>query len=417
MAHVKVPPNPNYVAEVVVLLTSLGAKRSELNAGRLACDLLEIKRAHRKVIDFNLDARAGRDAGEDMAIERLEAKNSNLRVEAGDLPLPQIFVDGVYLGDTAKLQSLEDDGLLGRILRRQLCVKCLRRKSCDSMYCRFCRLEYEEVLHGHMRIEDELVQYYGTYTDEDRQEEESDSGDDADDRFTAYEAALEAATRPAPAKKITVRRTGHTVRKGKGDIMFEERQRLAALEGSAGEHLADGYRISDVVASKDPSALPELQGYLWKKSPNQLRFRSFSKRYVILRGMKLYWWKTKQDASDDKGLGDGPLCKGFLDFAAGPVELKPMLENSSTFTLMPSGGLWVRGATRKGDPGRPFTFDTTGCEYGREVWVGALTKHIRNAPCRQADRATVVPDDDFYAAVGLPIPSSSSTSSRLLRVG
>jgi len=395
----------------------MGAKRSELNAGRLACDLLEIKRVHRKVIDFNMDARAGRDAGEDVAIEKLEAKNRNLRAEAGDLPLPQIFVDGVYLGDTAKLQSLEDDGLLGRILRRQMCVKCLRRKSGDSMYCRFCRLDFEEVLQGHMTIEDDLMQYYGTYTDEDRQEEESDSGDDADDRFTAYEAALEESKRPAPPKKITVRRTGHTVRKGKGDIMFEERQRLAALEGIAPELLADGHRASEVVLSQDPSALPELQGYLWKKSPNQLRFRSFSKRYIILRGMKLYWWKSKQDASDDKGLGDGPLCKGFLDFAAGPVELKPMLENSSTFTLMPSGGLFVAGAIRKGDPARPFTFDTTGCEYGREVWVEALTKHLRSASCRQSERITVVPDDDFYAAVGLPIPGTSTSSNRLLRVG
>merc|ERR1719461_987271 len=91
------------------------------------------------------------------------------------------------------------------------------------MHCSFCSLDFEEVLNGHMTIENELVQYYGTYTDEDRQEEESDSGDDADDRFAAYEAALEAATRPAPPKKITVRRTGNTVRKGKGDIMFEER--------------------------------------------------------------------------------------------------------------------------------------------------------------------------------------------------
>merc|ERR1712008_222986 len=195
--------------------------------------------------------------------------------------------------------------------------------------------------------------------------------------------------------------------------MFEERQRLAALEGSAPEALADGHGASELLG-----ALPELQGYLWKKSPNQLRFRSFSKRYAILRGMQLYWWKSKQDASDDKGLGNGPLCKGFVDFAAGPVELNPMLENSSTFTLMPSGGSWVKGAIHKGDPSRPFTFDTTGCEYGREVWVGALTKHIRSASCRRADRATVVPDDDFYAAVGLPIPdTSSSSSNRLLRVG
>lgn len=40
---VRVQPEVRYVAEVVVLVTSLGAKRTEFNAGKRARDLLEVK--------------------------------------------------------------------------------------------------------------------------------------------------------------------------------------------------------------------------------------------------------------------------------------------------------------------------------------------------------------------------------------
>eukprot|EP00971_Amphidinium_carterae_P145293 2878891-Amphidinium_carterae.1 len=51
MSHplVRVPPDTDYVAEVVVLLTTLGAKRTEYSAGKYARDLLEIKRVHHKI--------------------------------------------------------------------------------------------------------------------------------------------------------------------------------------------------------------------------------------------------------------------------------------------------------------------------------------------------------------------------------
>ena len=58
LPDVRVCPLTDYVAEVVVLVTTLGAKRTEFNAGRRVRDLLEIKRVHHKIIDFNRDARA-----------------------------------------------------------------------------------------------------------------------------------------------------------------------------------------------------------------------------------------------------------------------------------------------------------------------------------------------------------------------
>ncbi len=55
---VKVRPDEEYTAEVVILITTLGTKRTEYNAGKKARDLLEIKRVHHKIVDFNRDARA-----------------------------------------------------------------------------------------------------------------------------------------------------------------------------------------------------------------------------------------------------------------------------------------------------------------------------------------------------------------------
>jgi hypothetical protein len=49
LPEVKVKPNEDFCAEVVILVTTLGTKRTEFNAGKRAKDLLEIKRVHYKV--------------------------------------------------------------------------------------------------------------------------------------------------------------------------------------------------------------------------------------------------------------------------------------------------------------------------------------------------------------------------------
>lgn len=51
-------PDEKFTAEVLVLITTLGAKKTEFNAGRRVRDFLECKRVHHKIIDFNRDARA-----------------------------------------------------------------------------------------------------------------------------------------------------------------------------------------------------------------------------------------------------------------------------------------------------------------------------------------------------------------------
>jgi len=152
---VRVPPDPKYSAEVVVLVTTLGAKRTEFNAGKRARDLMEIKRVHHKIIDFNRDARhAGTGESENIAIRKLMEQNKLQTGENDDLVLPQLFVDGLYIGDANSLQGLEDDGLLEPILLRRACPKCGdRRREPDSKQCVNCSDKFEEILPGMMTIE------------------------------------------------------------------------------------------------------------------------------------------------------------------------------------------------------------------------------------------------------------------------
>jgi len=167
MRAVRIRPDDRYVAEVVVLVTTLGAKRTEFNAGKRARDMLEIKRVHHKVIDFNRDCRSGMGStGMQMeqVIERLTqepTKSRRLQTECidgdEDLCLPQIFIDGLYLGNAEQIQSLEDDGILDQILLRQICpartegIKtkedcCGARRTAGDVHCRVCKSSFEELM-------------------------------------------------------------------------------------------------------------------------------------------------------------------------------------------------------------------------------------------------------------------------------
>jgi len=165
----RIRPDERYIAEVVVVITTLGAKRPEFNAGKRARDLLEIKRVHHKIIDFNRDCRGA--LGQtgtlmDVVIERLSQEPSaarKLQTEAAldgddeDLVLPQIFIDGLYLGNAEELQCLEDDGMLNEILFRKICparingIKtkdeiCGEARSQKATQCGKCKSSFQELM-------------------------------------------------------------------------------------------------------------------------------------------------------------------------------------------------------------------------------------------------------------------------------
>jgi hypothetical protein len=145
----KVPPLPEFTAEVILLITSLGVKRKEYNTSRQAVDLLETVRCHFKVIDFNIDT--GTDAGSagskpDLEVVRRLYQSHRVKQDKADgmISLPQVIIDGVNIGDHTALQALEDDGFLEAILRQSLCPNCLSDR--NGEYCYTCKTLFQDMM-------------------------------------------------------------------------------------------------------------------------------------------------------------------------------------------------------------------------------------------------------------------------------
>ena len=169
LPQVKVRPLEEYQAEVVVLITTLGTKRSEYNAGKRVRDLLEIKRAHHKIVDFNRDARQIAAEMQGRAIQKLTLETSKYRKlhtdSDDDLVLPQVFIDGLYIGDECDLQGLEDDGYLTHLLRRENCpARVGKQQLCNNprepgeTHCSKCGESFEEILPDYCNIDDYIAE-------------------------------------------------------------------------------------------------------------------------------------------------------------------------------------------------------------------------------------------------------------------
>ncbi|CAL1172806.1 unnamed protein product [Cladocopium goreaui] len=199
---VRVQPETRYTAEVVVLVTSLGAKRTEFNAGKRAKDLLEIKGVHHKIIDFNRDARqAGTGESENKAISKLSEDGKLRSGTNNDLILPQVFIDGQFVGNATDLQGLEDDGLLDNILMRKACPSCnSSRRTPDITECKRCPAcwePFQEILPGEMTIKQKLQEFHDLHDDVeyDEDEEEEPFEDDMMHSMTAMPTDMDGRSR------------------------------------------------------------------------------------------------------------------------------------------------------------------------------------------------------------------------------
>eukprot|EP00397_Hematodinium_sp_SG-2012_P047103 GEMP01053439.1.p1 GENE.GEMP01053439.1~~GEMP01053439.1.p1 ORF type:complete len:206 (+),score=44.14 GEMP01053439.1:117-734(+) len=195
----RIRPDDRYTAEVVAVITSLGAKRPEYNAGKRVRDLLEIKRVHHKIIDFNRDCRGAlgitgtqmdrvieRLTQEPMAARRLQTETSE---GDEDLVLPQIFIDGLYVGNAEEMQSLEDDGLLEKILLRQICPArkdgietrddfCGAKRSPSDKQCRKCQSSFDELMSNLQTLDEAILQIDREEAQEFTSDDEYDTAED-----------------------------------------------------------------------------------------------------------------------------------------------------------------------------------------------------------------------------------------------
>mmetsp|Transcript_85791 Transcript_85791/g.195571 ORF Transcript_85791/g.195571 Transcript_85791/m.195571 type:complete len:194 (-) Transcript_85791:258-839(-) len=152
-------PDEGYTAEVVLIVTSLGAKRQQHMASRRAADLLEIKRCHYKVIDVNKDTGPNTDAEKACLVAlkdggKLKAPEDTGDAETADaFHLPQVFIDGHNMGDDTDLQNLEDDGLLSDILTRNKCPSCNKAEQRTEASCACGNLR--ELLAGLQSLQDQ----------------------------------------------------------------------------------------------------------------------------------------------------------------------------------------------------------------------------------------------------------------------
>eukprot|EP00922_Rhytidocystis_sp_ex-Travisia-forbesii_P026360 GHVS01038602.1.p1 GENE.GHVS01038602.1~~GHVS01038602.1.p1 ORF type:complete len:872 (-),score=263.50 GHVS01038602.1:109-2469(-) len=140
------------VAEVVVVVTSLGVVRRQYCASQRAMHFLDCKGIEYFIIDIN------QDIGRDLPDLRLFSswKRRGLLLPAGpaagrtdDAPqalIPQVVVDGVAVGDAVAVQDLEDDGDMDWILHRRACGRCLRDRRPESRRCRHCGVRFRSIV-------------------------------------------------------------------------------------------------------------------------------------------------------------------------------------------------------------------------------------------------------------------------------
>lgn len=199
---IQVPPSRDYTAEVVVVVTTLRSNRREFTDGRDARDLLEIKRAHCKVIDSNKDTWVGVGDAQRCAFDKLKEENK-LQYDYGEMFFPQIFIDGNYIGGATELQELEDTELLEAFLLRTACPTCRAPRQQDTTNCKICGTDFSEILPDAQTIDEALEVFDEESSAEDEDEEDNDDEDEevdesGDEQFE--EDKLLEAPRDATAK-------------------------------------------------------------------------------------------------------------------------------------------------------------------------------------------------------------------------
>ncbi|KEP65747.1 UNVERIFIED_CONTAM: hypothetical protein HHA_249550 [Hammondia hammondi] len=149
-------------AEIIVIRSSLFVRRQAMfNSERLE-NLMSCKGVIYYVVDANNAVADGKSA--DMRLLRRWKRQRILRnaphTHHGGILIPQVLVDGQSIGSYGEVQQLEDDGLLTAIFCRCRCPTCLQPRHVDDEVCRWCNLQFRELLSVKRRDEGQLKEMY-----------------------------------------------------------------------------------------------------------------------------------------------------------------------------------------------------------------------------------------------------------------
>jgi len=390
---------------------TMKARRADFNAGRRVQDLLEISRIHYKSLDCNKEMHMAWAGGalEISTIERLKNESKlEYDEEDGHVISPQVFIDGQPMGGADKVQNLLDSGMLTRIALRRVCPVCLQQRSPKSMKCG-CGAVFSEFMPGARTVEEHLASDIWDYDEVSDEEEEDFSSKAAhrhllrgssfvtsfmmqkthsfdktekDDGLGCLEEFLGEDEGEEVTKPVSMLLASDPLSLGRdrGDTESEDEDAVGSLP-----------KFQTFSAAPAPKPLATLSGHLWKKSAGMLRLSPWDRRYVVVKEMRIYWFKTEADCPSVAKMprDGGPSCKGLIDVSTDPVHLDSN-EEPTLFTICPAAGKWnqetvdSRMASKGrigtlGDSVKDYTFDCTDSEFSRWHWVALISQHIKNA--------------------------------------
>ncbi|KAF7458109.1 Thioredoxin-like protein [Cryptosporidium felis] len=136
-------------AEVVLIHTSLSGVRRHYYGSLRAKQFLDVKGVVYYQIDANRDFSIAANLGDSEIFDSLKNEGM-LKMDPlesdGTILLPQVFVDGVYIGNDVSLQDLEEDNDFDWIINRRACGACLSDKEEDAEICPNCNQVFKTIV-------------------------------------------------------------------------------------------------------------------------------------------------------------------------------------------------------------------------------------------------------------------------------
>lgn len=146
--------------------------------------------------------------------------------------------------------------------------------------------------------------------------------------------------------------------------------------------------VDEDYEERNPEEIPmpaPLSGKLKKKSGGGwLGLKGWDERYVVVKKMKLYYWKSEQAMKAAKS-----EAQGILELASTACQVLPHHGEAHLFTIRPKGGVWLEGSFKGADAGREFVFDASKSEHTRDTWVRTITEHLEHMHGKEVSKTRI----------------------------